>query len=133
MRARAVMRRVPLGGGIGWSMVISVGRGIVRDGGAAHRYSRATMESEPPPLVLDLRGLKCPLPTLRTGKALRNLPDGARIVVTCTDPLAGIDLPNLCQQTGDILERQSLADGIFTFHIRRRSATITVSVASTAP
>jgi tRNA 2-thiouridine synthesizing protein A len=53
---------------------------------------------------LDLRQLKCPLPVLRTRKALRTLRAGDMLEVHCTDPLAVIDLPALIQQTGDRIE-----------------------------
>jgi tRNA 2-thiouridine synthesizing protein A len=71
------------------------------------------------PIVLDLRGLKCPLPALRTRKALRTLPVGQLLIVTCTDPLAVVDIPHLVQQTGDRLEQQKQSDDHITFHIRR--------------
>ena len=54
--------------------------------------------------VLDLSGLKCPLPVLRTRKALRRLPAGCALVVTCTDPLAMIDIPNLVREEGARLD-----------------------------
>ncbi len=54
---------------------------------------------------LDLRGLKCPLPVLKTRKALAGLAPGDRIEVACTDPLSVIDLPNLVRETGDCLEK----------------------------
>ncbi len=50
--------------------------------------------------ILDLAGLKCPLPVLRTRKALRTLPAGATLVVLCTDPMAAIDIPNLVREEG---------------------------------
>ena len=50
---------------------------------------------------LNLRGLKCPLPALKTRKALTRLAAGDELVVECTDPLAGIDIPNLLRETGD--------------------------------
>lgn len=53
---------------------------------------------------LDLTGLKCPLPALKTRKALRTLKPGERLEVHCTDPLAAIDIPNLLNETGDRLE-----------------------------
>lgn len=56
------------------------------------------------PEVLDLIGLRCPLPALKTRKALSRLPPGARLEVRCTDPLAAIDLPNLARETGDGIE-----------------------------
>jgi len=53
---------------------------------------------------LDLSGLKCPLPALRTRKALKSLTPGDRLEVRCTDPLAAIDIPHLIGTTGDRLE-----------------------------
>jgi len=53
---------------------------------------------------LDLSGLKCPLPALRTRKALKSLEPGDRLEVRCTDPLAAIDIPHLVGTTGDRLE-----------------------------
>ena len=53
---------------------------------------------------LDLTGLKCPLPALKTRKALRGIRPGERLEVRCTDPLASIDIPNLINDTGDRLE-----------------------------
>jgi tRNA 2-thiouridine synthesizing protein A len=70
--------------------------------------------------VLNLRGLKCPLPALKTRKALAQTASGDELLVTCTDPLAGIDIPNLLRQTGDeLLETQNNADEI-VFRIRKR-------------
>ncbi len=70
---------------------------------------------------LDLTGLKCPLPALRTRKALKGAVAGARFTVTCTDPLAAIDIPNLLRETGDVLEesRQGAVDGQLIFLIRK--------------
>jgi tRNA 2-thiouridine synthesizing protein A len=70
--------------------------------------------------TLNLRGLKCPLPALRTKKALGGSAAGDLLVVECTDPLAAIDIPNLLRQTGDTLEGSSKADGVLTFTIRKR-------------
>jgi tRNA 2-thiouridine synthesizing protein A len=49
---------------------------------------------------LDLSGLKCPLPSLMTAKALRAMNEGERLAVTVTDPLAPLDLRHLCDQEG---------------------------------
>ena len=53
---------------------------------------------------LDLTGLKCPLPVLRTRKALRALRAGRVLVVTCTDPMAMIDIPNMVREEGAALD-----------------------------
>jgi tRNA 2-thiouridine synthesizing protein A len=80
------------------------------------------MTAELTSISLDLRGLLCPLPALRTRKALRKASPGDLLVVECTDPLAVIDIPHLVRQTGDILERQDATDGLYLFHIRRNQS-----------
>ena len=70
--------------------------------------------------VMNLRGLKCPLPALRVRKKLYGLKSGELIVAECTDPLAAIDIPNLLRQTGDTLEGKAEADGVLTFRIRKK-------------
>jgi tRNA 2-thiouridine synthesizing protein A len=69
--------------------------------------------------VLNLRGLKCPLPALKTRKALKGLAAGDRLVVECTDPLSAIDIPNLLRETGDVLEGDVRETGVFVFRIRK--------------
>ena len=61
--------------------------------------SRMTNE----PIILDLRGLKCPLPVLKARKAMKSLPKGAHIWVETTDPLAVIDIPAFCNENGHAL------------------------------
>jgi len=69
--------------------------------------------------TMNLRGLKCPLPALRTKKALGALKPGDLLVIECTDPLSAIDIPNLLRQTGDSLEAQSKQKRVLTFRIRK--------------
>ena len=69
--------------------------------------------------TLNLRGLKCPLPALRTRKALGGMKAGDILIVECTDPLAGLDIPNLLNQTGDVLEQTVKGKGLMTFRIRK--------------
>lgn len=59
---------------------------------------------------LDLRGYQCPLPVLKTRNAMRKLDVGQRIWVLTDDPLAAIDIPAFCNETGQALIEQS-ADG----------------------
>ena len=70
--------------------------------------------------TLNLRGLKCPLPALRTRKALKGLASGDLLVVECTDPLSNLDIPNLVRETGDALENTVSADDVITFSIRKK-------------
>jgi tRNA 2-thiouridine synthesizing protein A len=69
--------------------------------------------------TMNLRGLKCPLPTLRVKKMLASLKSGDRIVAECTDPLTTIDIPNLLRETGDTLEGNVEGEGVLTFRIRK--------------
>ncbi|MCK0197779.1 sulfurtransferase TusA family protein [Ancylobacter sp. 6x-1] len=55
---------------------------------------------------LDLKGLKCPLPALRTRRALERAAPGDLIEVVCTDPIAAIDIPHLVRQMGAEIEAQ---------------------------
>jgi tRNA 2-thiouridine synthesizing protein A len=73
-----------------------------------------------PETLLDLRGLRCPLPALKTRKALTRLAAGDRLVVECTDPLSTLDIPNLINQTGDILEEQTATPELFVFRIKKK-------------
>lgn len=70
-------------------------------------------------LVLDLRGLKCPLPALRARKALRAAAPGTRLRLDCTDPLAAIDIPNLLRETGDALEAEQRDGALLVFLVRK--------------
>lgn len=69
--------------------------------------------------LLDLRGLKCPQPVLRTRRRLRRLPAGSTIRVECTDPLAVVDVPNLVRETGDELLSVEREGAVVAFRIRR--------------
>jgi len=69
--------------------------------------------------TLDLRGLRCPLPALKVRKALTRLAAGDRLVVECTDPLSTLDIPNLINETGDVLEGSENGPGLFVFRIKK--------------
>lgn len=69
--------------------------------------------------TINLRGLKCPLPALRTKKVLKGMAAGDVVLVECTDPLSAIDIPNLINQTGDLLEGSERVDDVLTFRIRK--------------
>ena len=75
--------------------------------------------------TLDLTGLKCPLPALKTRKALKSLKSGDVLEVVCTDPLSVIDIPNLIRETGDSVEITERGAQRIVFQIQRAaSATI---------
>lgn len=70
--------------------------------------------------VLDLRGLKCPLPVLRSRKALAALPPGGTLIILADDPLAPLDLAHLCRSEGhDGAPPDALPGGGWRFQIRK--------------
>jgi tRNA 2-thiouridine synthesizing protein A len=71
--------------------------------------------------VLDLSGLKCPLPALMTRRALARLIPGARITVVATDPLAVVDIPHMCGEEGHAVENVAQEESRSVFRIRRKA------------
>lgn len=69
--------------------------------------------------LLDLRGLKCPLPVLKTTRAIVGMSAGETIDVRTTDPLAVIDVPHFCREHGHQLVSQEAMDGGHRFLIRK--------------
>lgn len=68
---------------------------------------------------LDLTGLRCPLPALKTRKALKSILPGRFLEVLCTDPLSVIDIPNLIRETGDRVEITERDDKRIVFLIEK--------------
>lgn len=71
--------------------------------------------------VLDVKGLNCPLPILRTKKALKNVEVGGLLQVIATDPGAVKDMDVFCRQTGNELVEWADEGGVYTFVIKRLS------------
>jgi tRNA 2-thiouridine synthesizing protein A len=69
--------------------------------------------------ILDLKGLNCPLPVLRTKKAMKTVPRGETLTVEATDPAAMRDIAALCETAGFALLSAEERDGIFVFAIRQ--------------
>ena len=68
---------------------------------------------------VDARGLQCPLPVLKARKALLGLRRGERLLVEATDPMAAIDVPHYCGESGDRLVASDTAGGTFRFLIEK--------------
>ena len=69
---------------------------------------------------VDARGLNCPLPILRTKKALNDMKSGQVLKVVATDPASQRDFQAFSRQTGNSLIDQSAANGEFIFLLRRK-------------
>lgn len=69
--------------------------------------------------TLDARGLNCPLPILRTKKALNALQAGDTLEIHASDPGSVKDMQSFCQQTGNELVSSSDTNGEYSFLIRK--------------
>ena len=69
---------------------------------------------------LDVRGLNCPLPILRTKKSLVDMMTGEVLKIMATDPGSVIDFQVFADQTGNELLSLSEGGGEFTFYMKKR-------------
>ncbi len=69
---------------------------------------------------LDVRGLNCPLPILRSKKSLADMASGQVLRIIATDPGAVIDFQVFSDQTGNILLSLPEANKEFTFYIKKK-------------
>jgi tRNA 2-thiouridine synthesizing protein A len=69
---------------------------------------------------LDVRGLNCPLPILRSKKSLADMTSGQVLRIIATDPGAVIDFQVFSDQTGNILLSLSEENKEFTFYIKKK-------------
>jgi len=81
----------------------------------------AMADSERPhDLEVDARHLNCPLPILRTKKALSQLQTGQVLKIMATDPGSPRDFEAFARQTGNALEHSTQSGEVWTFWFRRR-------------
>lgn len=69
--------------------------------------------------TLDTKGLNCPLPILKTKKAIKGLNSGETLEVTATDPGSVKDFDAFCKSTGNKLVESGETDGVYTFLIEK--------------
>lgn len=73
-------------------------------------------------ILVDARGHRCPVPTLKLRRALEAAAPGARVRLLADDPLARIDVPHFAAEVGaQVLERDDSA-GVLTFLIAKSAA-----------
>lgn len=77
--------------------------------------SDVTFDSE-----LDCRGLNCPLPILKTKKAVDKLPSGQILKMMATDPGSVSDVTSWVKRTGNELLTHTEQDGEHSFFIRKQ-------------
>lgn len=73
-------------------------------------------------MIVDARGHKCPVPTLRLRRALETAGPGARLTLLATDPMARIDAPFLMDQLGGTLIGIEETDGVLAITVETPAA-----------
>ncbi len=69
--------------------------------------------------IYDLKGLNCPLPVLKARKRLAGLQPGTKLWLETTDPLAVIDIPAFCTESGHRLIETQTVEGGHRFLVER--------------
>ena len=72
--------------------------------------------------TVDARGHRCPTPTLKLGRALREAAPGEEIELLATDPMARIDVPHFVGQGGHHLLSVEERDGVLAFRVTRSAS-----------
>jgi tRNA 2-thiouridine synthesizing protein A len=71
-------------------------------------------------LELDCSGLNCPLPILKTKKAINELQSGQVLKMIATDPGSVSDMASWAKTTGNDLVEHTEAGGKHTFYIKKK-------------
>src|SRR2546425_463368 len=69
--------------------------------------------------MLDCRGLDCPMPVMKLGKAIKTVPPGATIELLATDPGSMVDLEAFEKQSGHRIVERGESAGVFRFVVQR--------------
>ncbi|MFT8635967.1 sulfurtransferase TusA family protein [Novacetimonas hansenii] len=75
-------------------------------------------------ILLDARGLTCPLPVLKANRILRGMSGGGRLRVMATDRASVADFQAFCRETGHALIAFGEEGGTLSFVIRRKQDTV---------
>jgi len=69
--------------------------------------------------TLDTKGMNCPLPILKTKKAMKDLAAGETLEVLSTDPGSVKDMEAFCKSTGNTLLSSNEDGGVYTYEIQK--------------
>ena len=69
----------------------------------------------------DYTGLKCPLPVLKTRRALKELAEGDIALFMADDPAAPLDFEHFCETSGHLLKQVKQENDVFLFLIQKQS------------
>lgn len=77
------------------------------------------MEGLKADLVLDCKGVLCPMPVIRVSQAIKTIGVGQILEVQTTDPGSRPDMEAWSKQTGHELLASQEGNRVFTFYVRR--------------
>jgi tRNA 2-thiouridine synthesizing protein A len=69
---------------------------------------------------LDARGLRCPMPIVKTAQAIKTVEPGKLLEVLATDPGSVADFSAWSRSTGNEIVDSSVQDGVYRFVLRRK-------------
>lgn len=72
-------------------------------------------------LELDVRGLVCPLPLIKTKKAIEQINSGEVLKIIATDPNTVNDIPAWVKNSGHRLIKLDQEEGQFKFYVKKES------------
>ena len=70
--------------------------------------------------LLDCQGLNCPMPILKTKKAVDQLASGEVLKMLATDPGSVSDVQSWTKRTGNPLLGHSEDGGVYSFRIQKK-------------
>jgi tRNA 2-thiouridine synthesizing protein A len=76
------------------------------------------ISQHPDLLLVDARGLRCPMPVLRLGKAVREAPDITAFLLLATDDSARLDVPAFCSEKSWQYQLLSDDQGLIIFRVQ---------------
>ena len=69
--------------------------------------------------TLDAKGLKCPMPVVKTSKEVKNIAVGGVLEILATDPGSMADITAWTKSTGNELLKAEKDGDVFKFYVRR--------------
>lgn len=77
------------------------------------------MKPEKVHATLDARGMLCPMPIVKSAKAIQQVPDGEVLEILVTDRGACVDIPAWCSSRKHTLLFQDQEENVYRFYVRR--------------
>jgi TusA-related sulfurtransferase len=73
-----------------------------------------------PSIIIDARGLFCPVPIIKVAEAVRNIDSGAVVEIQSDDAAILHDMPAWCKSTGNTIQSMKQEGDVYTYYIRKK-------------